>query len=116
MKRIAQGTLVLLCWVIASPVWAAVPTNFVWDRNTESDMLEYKVYTCSSSTVCVPNINIGTVAQPGIGTTPSFAVPANSQGNAAVTAVDLVGNESGQSNVLSFDKQPPPNPLNLRTQ
>ena len=105
---------VVLMW--NAPVWAAAPANFVWDRNTEVDMLEYRIYTCSSSATCIPTLSIGTVPQPSVGATPSFAIPANSQGRAAVTAVDLVGNESGLSNVLQFDKQPPTNPLNLRAQ
>lgn len=116
MERIIKVIFVLLCWLIASPVWAIAPTTFVWDRNTEIDMLEYRVYTCNSSATCIPNASIGIVPQPAIGTIPSFAIPAGSQGQAAVTAVDLVGNESGQSNIVSFDKQLPTNPLNLRTQ
>ena len=113
MKWIALLFIVLL-WT--TPVWAAAPTNFVWDRNVEIDMLEYRVYTCSSSATCVPNVSIGTLPQPPVGTSPTFAIPANSQGRAAVTAVDLVGNESGPSNMVSFDKQAPAGPLNLRTQ
>lgn len=111
-----KGILVLLFWLVAIPAWAAAPTTFVWDRNVESDMLEYGVYTCSTSATCVPNAKIGTVPQPAVGVSPTFAIPVNSQGRAAVTAVDLVGNESALSNVLSFDKQPPGNPLNLRAQ
>jgi len=33
-----------------------------------------------------------------------------------VSRVDLVANESGQSEVVSFDKQEPGNPQSLRTQ
>ena len=105
---------VVLMW--HAPVWAAAPTNFIWDRNVETDVDHYNVFACSTSAVCVPNTNIGTVLQPPVGTSPTFAIPPNTQGRAAVTAVDLVGNESGLSNVLSFDKQPPGNPLNLRAQ
>ena len=108
--------LVLLCWLLVTPVWAATPTNFVWDRNVETDVLEYRVYSCSSSATCVPNVSIGTVPQSPIGTTPSLAIPANSQGRAAVTAVDLVGNESSQSNVVNFDRLAPSAPANARTQ
>ena len=111
-----KGILVLLFWLVATPAWAAAPTTFVWDRNVESDMLEYRVYTCSSSATCVPNVSIGTLPQPPVGTSPTFAIPANSQGRAAVTAVDLVGNESAQSNVVPFDRLAPSAPANARTQ
>ena len=116
MKRIIKVIFVLLCWLVASPAWAVAPTTFVWDRNVETDMLEYKVYTCSSSAVCVPNVSIGTVPQPAVGVSPTFTIPVNSQGRAAVTAVDLVGNESGQSNVVPFDRLAPSAPANVRTQ
>lgn len=102
--------------VWTSMAWAAPPTTFLWDRNTETDVDHYNVFTCSTSATCVPNANVGTAAQPAIGTPPSFPIPANSQGRVAVTAVDLVGNESGQSNIIAWDKQPPGNPLNLRSQ
>ena|SRR3990167_2745787 len=108
--------LVLLSWLLVTPAWAAPPTKLLWDRNTEIDMLEYGVYSCSSSAVCVPNTKIGTVPQPAIGSIPEFALPVNTQGRVGVIAVDLVGNESGQSNVVSYDKQSPPNPQNLRAQ
>ena len=111
-----QATIVLLIWLITLPAWAAAPTNFVWDRNTESDMDHYNVFTCSTSATCVPNANIGTVLQPAIGMSPTFTIPANSQGRAAVTAVDLVGNESGLSNVFPFDRLAPSAPANARTQ
>ena len=111
-----KGILVLLFWLVATPAWAAVPTNFVWDRNVESDMLEYGVYTCSTSATCVPNAKIGTVPQPAVGVSPTFAIPVNSQGRAAVTAVDLVGNESSLSNVVNFDRLAPSAPANARTQ
>ena len=112
-----RGVLVLL-WLIATATngWAAAPTNFVWDRNTEGDLSHYNVFTCSTSATCVPTTNIGMATQPPVGTNPTFPIPANNQGRAAVTAVDLVGNESALSNVVSFDKQTPTNPLNLRTQ
>ena len=113
MKWIAVLFIVLM-WHASA--WAAAPTTFVWDRNIETDMLEYKVYTCSSSATCVPNLSVGTVPQPSIGTTPSLAIPAGSQGRAAVTAVDLVGNESSQSNIVNFDRLAPSAPANARTQ
>ena len=113
MRWILSALFVLF---MVCPVWAAPPSTFLWDRNTEMDVDHYNVFTCSTSATCVPNASIGTVLQPAIGTAPSFLIPVNSQGRAAVTAVDLVGNESGQSNIVSWDKQPPGNPLNLRTQ
>ncbi len=105
---------VILMWT--APVWAAAPTNFVWDRNTEVDVSHYNVFTCSTSATCVPTTNIGMATQPPVGTNPTFLIPPNSQGRAAVTAVDLVGNESGQSNVFPFDRLAPSAPANARTQ
>ena len=110
--------VIVLCLslLIAVPSWAAAPTNFVWDRNTESDVDHYNVFTCSTSATCVPSVNIGTVPQPAIGALPTFTIPPNTQGRAAVTAVDLVGNESAQSNVVPFDRLAPSAPANARTQ
>ena len=115
MGRIIKVILVLLCWLVASPAGAVAPTNFVWDRNTEIDMDHYNVFTCSTSATCVPNLNIGTVLQPALGASPSFPIPA-AEGRAAVTAVDLVGNESGLSNIVPFDRLAPSAPANARTQ
>ena len=106
--------LTMILW--ANVVWAAPPTSFVWDRNIEADMLEYGVYTCSTSATCVPTTKIGTVPQPTIGVIPTFTIPANTTGRAAVTAVDLVGNESGLSNIIPFDRLAPSAPANARTQ
>lgn len=104
-----------LC-IVDVPAWAAPPTTFVWDRNIETDVDHYNVYTCSTSAVCTPSVNIGTVIQPPVGPVPSFTIPNNTEGRAAVTAVDTLGNESGQSNVVAFDRKAPANPLNLRAQ
>lgn len=108
------GLLALVGWLsILSLAEAAPPTTFVWDRNAEADLDHYNVFTCSGSATCVPSTNIGTVPQPAVGTKPTFAIPANSSGRAAVTAVDVTGNESGLSNILPFDRQSPTAPTGL---
>ena len=112
LRWILTGFLLMM----ATSAWAVTPTKFVWDRNTESDVDHYNVFTCSTSATCVPNANIGTVLQPAIGVMPTFAIPANTQGRAAVTAVDLSGNESVLSNFVDFDRLAPSAPANARTQ
>ena len=116
MRVLGLCLFLLLFLLVAMPIWAAPPTNFVWDRNTEADVDHYNVFTCGTSATCVPNANIGMVLQPAIGATPTFGIPANTQGRAAVTAVDLTGNESALSNVVPFDRLAPSAPANARTQ
>lgn len=111
MKRVLF--LIVLLW--ATEALAASPTKLSWDRNVDADGVDhYNVFTCSTSSVCVPNANIGQTPQTAIGGIPAFIMPANTEVRAAVTAVDLVGNQSGQSNIVNYDSKAPPNPQNLR--
>ena len=111
-----RGLMVVGLLLLPSLAWSAAPTTFVWDRNAETDVTSYNVLTCSTSATCTPNASIGIVPQPAVGTNPSFPIPANTEGRGAVTAVDTLGNESGLSNVIAFDRKAPANPLNLRAQ
>lgn len=116
-RLIVLAVLVLM----GSPAWAAAPTTFVWDRNTEVDLEHYELYGCSTSSTCVPGTSttdrIGAdVPQSVIGTRPSMLIPANTEGRAAVLAVDLLGNKSGLSNVVNYDKKAPAVPLNFGAQ
>ena len=52
MRRIFALTLLAIFAIVS--LAEAAPTNFVWDRNTETDMLEYGVYSCSSSATNIP--------------------------------------------------------------
>ena len=47
------------------------------------------------------------VPQPAVGVKPSMPIPLTTEGRAAVVAVDLVGNRSGLSNIVPFDRKAP---------
>lgn len=92
-----------------------------WDRNVEDDMDHYEVFACSTSATCIPGTTVADkltadVNQPDIGVVPSVVIPAGRSGRAGVIAVDLIGNRSSLSNIVSFtDATPPGAPANVRT-
>src|SRR5439155_12809335 len=134
------GLFVLL--VLALPDGSAALT-LTWDTNSEEDLGGYKVHVGIWGYGLTTDIGKVTTYQvPDLqpDTTYFFAVtaydlPGNEsvfsnevsafavavpdvvglEQSAAVSAVDLVGNESGQSEVVSFDKQEPGNPESLRS-
>ena len=89
-----------------------------WDRNTEPDMKEYRVYLCTPTPCTVVAFNTaGVVAQPAVGVKPSFTLPTNVSANVAVLAIDNALNRSPLSVTLTFstilDTTPPASPTNL---
>jgi len=92
---------------------ASFEVQLAWDANTERDMKEYRIYRTDGSrelqvTVAHPVTTVGV---------PIF-VADGSEGvvKFRATAVDLAGNESGDSNEVSrpFDYRAPAAPVNLR--
>ena len=133
------GLFVLL--VLALPDDSAALT-LTWDPNSEEDLGGYKVHVGiwgyglttdigKVTTYKVPDLQPNTtyffavtaynsVGESGFSDEVSaFAVAVSDvvglEQGAAVSAVDLVGNESGQSEVVSFDKQGSGNPESLRS-
>lgn len=96
---------------------AHAQSTLEWDRNTETDMSHYNVYVCSPlpCTVTVASTKSANIPQTTLGVVPSFALPTNTEGRAAVTATDTSGNESGLSVSLPFDRRSPAIPINPRT-
>ena len=120
MKKLSF-VLVLLFGLAVGALAQTVPTSLVWDRNVESDMGVYKVFTCNTSATCVPGTTpadqLGAdVPQPAAGTNPTMLIPPGTTGRAAVMAIDITGNRSGLSNIVNFDRVPPPAPTGLRFQ
>ena len=135
------GLFVLL--VLALPDDSAALT-LTWDPNSEENLGGYKVHVGIwgyGLTTDIGKVTTYKVPDLQLNTTYFFAVTAyDVSGNesvfsnevsaftvavpdivglehcAAVSRVDLVANESGQSEVVSFDKQEPGNPQSLRTQ
>ena len=106
--------LVLFCWLVAFTMYAFSAT-LQWDRNTESDMKEYRVKGCDTVGCTIdPTVNLGVVPQPSLGVNPTFPLPQGKEGKRAVTAVDLSGNESALSVILPFDVNAPNAPVNLQ--
>lgn len=110
------GALALACFVLLL-VTLAGATTLQWDRNTEPDMKEYKVYTCAPvpcTVIASQAKRVGIVPQPTVGAIPQFVFPPLTEGMVAVTASDTSGNESGLSVSIPFDAKPPAIPANPR--
>lgn len=109
-------TLFLSLLLLAVPS-LAVSATLEWDRNTESDMKEYRVWICSTPGCIVQrtgNTVYAVVAQPAVGVKPSAVLPLNFQGSVAVDAGDLSGNRSPLSARLDvLDTQAPVAPTGL---
>lgn len=106
---------VIIAGLCAGSSWAA--TELAWDRNTETDMKEYRIYACLTKgcTAVKGATPTATVPQVAVGTVPTWTLPVNSEGAAIVTAVDLDSNESAGSNMVPFDTKAPASPSNART-
>lgn len=114
---------VLLALIISSVLFVGhvhALTLVEWDRSIDSDQVDhYEVFVCTTHLTCSPltsGIRLGVnVAQPPIVpvTLPSvqrvgMAWPLSSpvMGRVSVVAVDVMGNKSGESNVVVFRAQP----------
>lgn len=89
-------------------------TEVSWDRNADTDQVSYyEVYVCSIAPSCSPlagGIRLGpNVAQPPV-TIPRVVMPwpinAPLSGRVSAVSVDIVGNKSLESTVVSFRAQP----------
>lgn len=118
-KKILMGAIVFfgLC-VLASFAMRANAATLQWDRNTETDMKDYEVYSCTPNPTCTVQQSvtsrIGVVPQPAVGVVPSFAIPTGTEGKLAVSGSDLTGNEGPLSVAVPFDVKAPGAPVNPR--
>lgn len=91
-----------------------------WDRNSEADMKDYRIYVCTQPACVVTKSREtlkATVPQPSSGTAPAWLIPADLAGKpgaVAISARDKSLNESALSVSLSFDTTPPAVPKNPR--
>lgn len=117
MKRyITSLLLVLTVLVFAGPAFALTAT---WNKNTETDMKDYGVYMCFTKGCIVVKSTAmlqSYVSHAASVLTPSFPIPLNAEGTVAVTARDLMGNESVLSVSVPFDQVAPPPPASLTVQ
>lgn len=68
--------------------------TLTWDRNTETNLDHYNVY--------LNGTKVTTVAQPPVGTTPTYPLPNTATGSYQVSAVNTYGLESGLSVSVPF--------------
>jgi hypothetical protein len=127
MVRVMAGLWGLLLWLalVLGAASAQAHTLAVWDRvsgdvataGPNGDVDHYDVYLCLGS-ACATNTftKAATVPQvappvpPAVKAEVQWAVPVNTAGKVKVRAVDKAGNESPDSNVMEFDRNPPPAP------
>ena len=103
----------LFVLLLATPVLAAPPTEFVWDLNTESDIAGYRLYQCSVDPCTKPQgVLLADIPHP----TNVSPIPQGVEAFAALTAYDQTGNESAVSNTVPFDAKAPASPGVLRAQ
>jgi hypothetical protein len=112
MKRILLA-MAAVAALAAMAFGASFDVDLAWDRNTEPDMKEYKIYRTDGA-----RAPAGTVNHPTTSIKISVTIPDGTEGAVkfVATAVDQVGNESGDSNEVSrpFDYRAPDAPANFR--
>ena len=114
MKRIILMIVSFL--MLASLVFgASVPIKFAWDYNTETDLAGYKLYRTEGTRALLATIPI---KEPILPFLVSVNLPDGASGIATfvLTAYDTSGNESGDSNTVTypFDLGPPAAPAGFR--
>lgn len=113
--RLLGLTLLGLC--LAVPAHAL---TLEWDRNAEPDMLEYRIYVCTTpgcKVVISTAARKASVPQVAEGKIPSWVVPSDligKPGAVAISARDKSGNQSALSVQLPFDDEAPAVPTNPR--
>ena len=112
-------TLFLIIILVFASAGLANAATVEWDRNTETDMKDYQVWACFTKDCVViktaTTLQPGTVAQPPVGTTPSYVLDiTGTEGNVAISARDLSLNESVLSVPAPFDAKAPGAPANPR--
>jgi len=109
------GVFALIALVAVLDIVKAHAATLQWDRNSEADMKEYEVYTCTPNPTCTVlqtiATRIGVVPQTAVGVIPQFIFPPGTEGKTAVSASDLTGNESGLSVSIPFDSKSPLTPV-----
>ena len=100
MKKLLIACLLLVVPLVVLGATTYPKVNLQWDANTESDMAFYRVYLNGE--------RVGIATHP----TTTYTHQTMYEGNHAfyVTAVDVMGNESGPSNSVSVNISIPPEP------
>jgi hypothetical protein len=116
MRRLIMPAMLSLILLDA----VAYGQTLEWDRNTEPDMRDYRIWACDQPG-CVPVKSSAalkaTVPQPAAGKNPSWLIPSTllgKPGAIAISARDKSLNESALSAQLQFDTTPPAVPTNPR--
>lgn len=81
------------------------PCTFTWERNIETDMKEYRVYV-SQVSQAYPTSPAKVIQHPATST--ALGILDQGMYFVVVRAVDQAGNESGNSNELTFFYDAPP--------
>lgn len=105
-------TILALACMLLMP-FSAYAQSLTWNANTETDMKDYGVYSCSTVGCTVVKSSAmfkGYVNHPTV----NFLLTPGTQGSIAVTARDLALNESGLSVSIPFDLVAPQAPVNPR--
>lgn len=118
MKKFLLFLLSISLFPFLSSAYAL--TEVSWDRNADTDLVDhYEVYSCNTGPTCSPlvgGIRLGAnVAQPPLAL-PSippvvqrvimpWPVTSLVMGRVSAIAVDIMGNKSGESNVVVFRTQ-----------
>ena len=110
-----RSLLVVIALCLATPAWAN-HQEFAWDANIEADMQEYRIYVCVVDPVLVCTLAQGTLLGTVLHPTTNLVVSHGTEGEAFATAVDTSGNESTESNVVTYDAKPPFGPKNFKFQ
>lgn len=118
MRYSTLGLCMIGGCLLATSAWADSKLN--WTRNVETDMSHYRVYACKVKGCVVsqsgPMLQPGAITQPPVGSSPQWDLPVDTEGAAAVSAVDQSSNESGISVSVPFDRKAPAIPVNPVTQ
>ena len=96
-KKKYVGVLCFVLVLFGFSSFAEAATELAWDRNTEVDMLQYRVYACTVK-ACTASKGVtptATIAQTATGVRPRWPLPLDTEGALVVTAVDTSNNESG---------------------
>lgn len=124
MKLLGQMLMIAVVLLVMALPSFAQAWVLEWDRNADTEGVgSYQVYSCltkgcvDTALIKVPGAIIQQPAvaiAPALQVNPSWAIPANTEGRLAITAIDVAGNESLMSVSLPFDAIGPTTAKNLR--
>ena len=114
--RLALGVIAFTVLIGCTPRDVdATHKTLVWNSNTESDMKEYRVYTCMVTPCLASGTPLAVVVHAVGPTTHSFVVPHTDQ-YYVIYAVDTALNVSAPSATVFANVVPPGAPANVIVQ